>query len=65
MEVTKIPPLRCPQCKSDKVKPGFNKRVGKAFVRDGKIWCYSCNQVTDSKGKAKKHTYSQFSEDQE
>lgn len=59
VKVTKIKPIRCPQCQSTEVKAGFGKRVGRAWVRDGKIWCFQCKQVTDTKtGKVKKHEYS-------
>jgi transcription initiation factor TFIIIB Brf1 subunit/transcription initiation factor TFIIB len=57
VEITKVPPLKCPQCGSDKIKPGFNKRVRRAYIRDGRIWCYDCGLVTDKNGKAKKHKY--------
>lgn len=49
--IQKIPPLYCPQCRSTHVKPGFSKRKKRAFVRDGKIYCYDCNKITDAKGK--------------
>lgn len=55
--VKKIPALKCPQCGSDKVKAGFNRRIRRAYVRDGRVWCYDCNLVTDKDGKAKKHKY--------
>lgn len=55
----KIPPLVCPQCQSPEVSPGFTKQKGRAFVRDSKIYCYACKQVTDTKtGKVQKHEYS-------
>ena len=65
MEVTKVPPLKCPQCGSVEVKAGFNKRVGKAYVRDGKIWCYACGLVTLANGKTREHRYraNDFDED--
>ena len=65
MKVTKVPPLKCPQCESTKVKAGFNKRVKNAFVRDGKIWCYNCHLVTDKNGKTKRHNYNNDIEERE
>lgn len=57
-EVTKVAPLRCPQCGSEKVKAGFTKRRGRAFTNDGRIWCYDCMKVTNTKtGKVKTHNY--------
>lgn len=56
--VTKIAPLSCPQCGSVEVSPGFNRRVKRAFVRDGNIWCYGCKKMTNTEtGKVKEHQY--------
>lgn len=52
--MAKYPPLKCPSCGSEKVSPGFAKRKKNTFLRDGKIYCYDCNYVTDSKGKKEK-----------
>lgn len=58
MKVERIQPLCCPRCQSTRVKAGFTKKVRSAFVRDGKIWCYDCMKVTDTKtGKAKTHDF--------
>lgn len=57
-EVKKVPPLTCPLCASTHVKPGFNRKSKGRYVRDSKIYCYSCMNVTDTKtGKVKKHNY--------
>jgi len=53
----KVPPLVCPQCGSERVSPGFNKRKGRAYVRDGRIFCYECNKVTNANGKVSKHNF--------
>lgn len=59
MKPTKVEPLRCPQCSSLEVSPGFSKRVKNAFVRDTKIYCYSCKKTTNIKtGKTEAHGYS-------
>ena len=55
--VIKIPPLLCPQCGSTKVKRGFNKRVKRAYIPDGKTYCYDCMKITDKNGKVSEHNY--------
>ena len=64
--MAKVPPLKCPQCDSTKVKPGFAKKKGHAWVRDAKIWCYDCKKVTDTKtSKVKIHKFSSHRFEQE
>jgi len=51
MEVEKIPALKCPSCGSCEISPGFGKRVRRAWLKDGKIYCYSCKTTIMKDGK--------------
>jgi len=51
VEVQKVKSLSCPNCGSDEVSPGFTKRRGKAYLKDGKVYCYSCKHTITASGK--------------
>ena len=61
----KVEPLKCPQCNSIEISPGFTKWKKYVSIRDGKIWCYNCKKVTDKNGKVKSHNYSNNRIDEE
>ena len=63
VQVTKIPPLSCPLCKSTEVVQFFNRRKGKAYPATGVIFCYGCKHKVDMKtGKAVKVTVDKIEE---